>query len=77
MSKHYGEVWSLIEQLDGVTARLSDMLDGEKDRHARPRLQEAISHIEEAVSSLEDVDPDKEDDSLRDGEIVIGYVLKR
>ncbi len=30
MSKHYDEVWSLIEKLDDINARLTDMLDAEE-----------------------------------------------
>ena len=35
MSKYYDEIWSLIEKLDDINARLSDMLDAEDDRNAR------------------------------------------
>ena len=76
MSKHYDEVWGLIEKLDDINAMLSDMLDVERDRHARPHLQAAIPHIEDAVEELEDVDPDRNlVDSLRTGNIVIGKLL--
>ena len=53
MSKYYDEIWSLIEKLDDINARLSDMLDAECDRHARPHLQAAVDHIEDAVEELE------------------------
>ena len=76
MSKHYDEVWGLIEKLDDINARLSDMLDAERDRHARPYLQAAISHIEDAVEELENVDPEKNiSDTLRTGDIIIGKLL--
>lgn len=76
MSKHYDEIWSLIEKLDDINARLSDMLDAEDDRHARTHLQAAISHIEDAVEELENVDPEKNiSDTLRTGDIIIGKPL--
>ncbi len=76
MSKYYDEVWSLIEKLDDINARLSDMLDAEGDRHARPHLQAAIGHIEDAVEELENVDPEKNiSDTLRTGDIIIGKLL--
>ena len=76
MSKYYDEIWSLIEKLDDINARLSDMLDAEDDRRARPHLQAAISHIEDAVEELENVDPEKNiSDTLRTGDIIIGKPL--
>ncbi len=52
------------------------MLDAEDDRHARPHLQAAISHIEDAVEELENVDPEKNiSDTLRTGDIIIGKLL--
>ena len=72
MSKYYDEIWSLIEKLDDINARLSDMLDAECDRHARPHLQAAVDHIEDAVEELENVDPEKNiSDTLRTGDIII------
>ena len=76
MSKHYDEIWSLMEKLDDINARLSDVLDAEDDRHARPHLQATISHIEDAVEELENVDPEKNiSDTLRTGDIIIGKPL--
>ena len=76
MSKYYDEIWSLIEKLDDINARLSDMLDAEDDRHARPHLQAAVDHIEDAVEELENVDPEKNiSDTLRTGDIIIGKLL--
>ena len=60
MSKNYDRVWQLIESLDDISAELSDLIDSEKDRQARPYMEAAIEHIESAVSELENVDPEKE-----------------
>ena len=52
MSKNYEAAWKVIESLDDISATLSDMLDDEKDRHARPHIKAAIDHIEAAVEEL-------------------------
>ena len=78
MSKHYDEVWELIEQLDDINGQLSDILEEERDRSAKPHLREAIRLIDAAVAELEDVDPDGDDDddgTLPDGTIVIGKFI--
>ena len=78
MSKHYDEVWELIEQLDDINGQLSDILEEERDRSAKPHLREAIRLIDAAVAELEDVDPDDDDDddgTLPDGTIVIGKFI--
>jgi chaperonin cofactor prefoldin len=51
-------------------------LSGRNIHHARPHLQAAISHIEDAVEELENVDPEKNiSDTLRTGDIIIGKLL--
>ena len=76
MSKHYDEVWQLIETLDDISSQLSDMLDDERDRAAKPHLREAIKMIESAVAELEDIDPDDSDDGTPPpGSIIIGKFI--
>ena len=77
MSKNYEAAWKIIESLDDISGSLSDMLDDEKDRHARPHIKAAIDHIEAAVEELENVDPDKEQggDDYPSGTIIIGKIL--
>ncbi|MBR2778363.1 MAG: hypothetical protein IKD75_14965 [Prevotella sp.] len=76
MSKHYDEVWQLIESLDDISSQLGDILDGERDRNAKPHLREAMRLIDAAVAELENVDPDNHDDGTPPtGSIVIGKFI--
>ena len=76
MSKHYDVVWQLIESLDDINGRLGDILDGERDRKAKPHLRKAMRLIETAVAELENVDPDNHDDGTPPtGSIVIGKFI--
>ena len=77
MSKNYEAAWKIIESLDDISASLSDMLDDEKDRQAKPHIKAAIDHIEAAVEELENIDPDKEKgvDDYPPGTIIIGKLL--
>ena len=76
MSKNYDRVWQLIESLDDISAELSDLIDSEKDRRARPYMEAAIEYIESAVSELENVDPEKDGGSdYPTGTILIGKIL--
>ena len=76
MSKHYDAVWDIIESLDAINGKLSDILDKERDRHAKPHLRDAMKRIEEAVAELENIDPDNHDDgTLPDGSIIIGKFI--
>ena len=76
MSKHYEAVWGIIESLDEINGKLSDMLDEEQDRKAKPHLREAMSRIEEAVAELESIDPDERDDGIPpSGTIIIGKFI--
>ena len=64
MSKHYDAIWEIIESLDGINGKLSDILDDERDRHAKPHLRDAMKRIEEAVAELENIDPDDVGDGI-------------
>lgn len=76
MSKHYDEVWRIIESLDDISGQLTDILDDERDRKAKPHLRDAIVRIEEAVNALENVDPDDRDDGTPpSGSIIIGKFI--
>ena len=76
MSKHYDAVWDIIESLDAINGKLSDILDEERDRHAKPHLRDAMKRIEEAVAELENIDPDNhDDDTPPDGSIIIGKFI--
>lgn len=76
MSKHYETIWDVIESLEGINGKLSDMLDEERDRHAKPHLRDAMKRIEEAVAALENIDPDNHDDGTPpDGSIIIGRFI--
>jgi len=76
MSKHYESIWDVIESLEGINGKLSDMLDKERDRHAMPHLRDAMKRIEEAVAALENIDSDNHDDGTPpDGSIIIGRFI--
>jgi len=76
MSKHYEAVWDIIESLDAINGKLSDILDEERDRRAKPHLRDAMKRIEEAVAELENIDPDNhDDDTPSDGSIIIGRFI--
>ena len=57
MSKHYDAVWDIIESLDAINGKLSDILDEERDRRSKPHLRDAMKRIEEAVAELENTRP--------------------
>ena len=76
MSKHYDDIWQVIESIDGISGRLTDILDDERDRRAKPHLCEAMKRLEEAVSELENINPDDSDDGTPpSGSIVIGKFI--
>ena len=76
MSKHYDEVWQLIESLDDISGQLSDILDEERDRKAKPHLSEAKRLIDTAVAELENIDPERHDvDTPSTGSIIIGKFI--
>ena len=66
----------MIESLDDISSQLGDILDGERDRKAKPHLREAMRLIDAAVAELENIDPDNHDDGTPPtGSIIIGKFI--